>query len=178
MVNAMKNLYAINHLIVSELQTRDLWDDGVFGGLHVLPILHELLSSESNSTFVSAFGRQEMCRLGAILYLAAIRQRFRINLVRGVYISRLKTLIATADELGIDQHGPLFLWCLLIAGASTKISEEREWFIAKLVEIITRMGLCSWERVLTVLKEVLWIDRLLEVELHRLWESVYFHLNG
>jgi len=84
-----------------------------------------------------------------------------------VYISRLKTLIATADELAIDQNGPLFLWCLLIARASTKISEERGWFIAKLVEIVTTMGLCSWE-------EVLWIDGLFKVELHRLWESVYF----
>jgi len=91
-----------------------------------------------------------------------------------VYISRLKTLIATADELAIDQNGPLFLWCLLIARASTKISEERGWFIAKLVEIVTTMGLCSWEGVLTVLKEVLWIDGLFKVELHRLWESVYF----
>ncbi|KAH6699745.1 hypothetical protein BKA61DRAFT_582917 [Leptodontidium sp. MPI-SDFR-AT-0119] len=97
-------------VVFCELVARDLWDDGVFAGLYVVPLVNKLLSirhdiSESNTTLA----RQEACRLGTLLYPAGIRQRFGVNLLAEIYIPELKEAIPFQVGLNFGQDDPVML---------------------------------------------------------------------
>jgi hypothetical protein len=103
--------------MANELTLRDLWDDGVFAGLHVVPILSKRLSirpevAERNPDFA----RQEACRIGAVLYLAGVRRRFGVNLATNVYTPKPKDSIFAQGGESLDEFDPILLWMLMIGG--------------------------------------------------------------
>jgi hypothetical protein len=165
MVSAIKDLLALNKFIVSELAIRDLWDDGVFAGLQVVPLLSKLLSiRHETSRHNPAFSRQESCRISATLYLAGIWRRFGVNLATGIYISKLKDAIITQDNSNLDKSDPILLWILLIDGVQSLIHAEHKWFVSATAELIVRRQFNRWEELVDTLGGVLWIEGILDVE--------------
>lgn len=184
MAHAVNELHVLNRFIVSELTVRNLWDDGVFAGLNVVPVLSKLLSiryetAECDPPFV----RQEACRIGAILYLAGIRRRFGVNLAKNVYISKLKDSIIAQDDSNLEKTDPILLWVLMIGGVQSFMHEEHKWFVSATANLVVHKRYRMWGELMAVVCEILWIDGILEAECNEfrgevsaeLWSS-YKHI--
>jgi len=155
----------LNQLILSELAVRDLWDDGVFAGLHVVPLLSKLLSIRYEAgRHNQAFSRLESCRIGAILYLAGIRRRFGVNLATGIYISKLKDAIVAQEHSNLEEIDPILLWVLLIGGVQSLVHTEHKWFVSATADLIVRWQFRIWEELMDIVRGVLWIEGIVDAE--------------
>jgi hypothetical protein len=162
------NYLFLNRFMVSELTFRDFWDDGVFAGLNVVPVLSKLLSIRYETVKCNpAFARQEACRIGAILYLAGIRCRFGVNLATNVYIPKLKDSIIAQDDSNLEKADPILLWVLMIGGVQSFMHEEHKWFVSATANLLVHNRYSMWEEVTAVLYGVLWIDGILETECNK-----------
>jgi hypothetical protein len=168
MAHAVNELLALNRLMASELAARNLWGDGVFAGLNVVPVLSKLLSLRYDTVAGvesdPAFARQETCRIGAILYLASIRRRFGVNLSAGIYFQRLKDSVTAQDGSGMEITDPVLLWALVIGGVQSLTHEEHKWFVSATASIVARERYSTWEELMAIVREVLWIEGILRTE--------------
>ena len=171
--SAVNELLVLNQFMVSELAARDLWDDGVFAGLHVVPLLSKFLSIQyETGRCDSAFARQESCRVGALLYLSGIRRRFGVNLAAGVYIPKLKNAIIAQDGFSLGPADPVLLWVTFIGGVLSLIDAEHKWFVSATAHLILGRQWSIWDELMHIVREVLWIDDILEVECHEFHREV------
>ena len=184
MTSTVLDLLILNQFMVSELAIRDLWDDGVFAGLHVMPLISKLLSFRHDThEYILTFARQESCRIGALLYLSGVRCRYGVSLSTAVYIPKLKDVIITQDNSSFDPTDPVLLWVVFIGGVKSLVHAEHNWFVSTAAQIIVRQQWTLWDELMAVIREVLWIEGVLEVECHEfrrevsaeLWSS-YGHL--
>lgn len=150
---------SLSQFIIKEVSVRALWDDGVFAGLYVVPVISKFLSIPHNITDQDlAFLRQETCRLGAILYLAGIRQGFGIELHLEIYVSKLKLILAIPNQ---DHDVLLSLWLLVLGGLQSFLSEHHGWFVSATADLIMRLHYSFWDEVIAALNQVIWIEGLL-----------------
>ena len=165
MISAVNELLGLNQFIASELAVRDLWDDGVFAGLHVVPLLSKLLSIRYETLgSTPPFARQEACRIGALLYLAGIRHRFGVGLKAGVYIPKLKDVIIAQDGSNLETTDPILLWVLFLGGVQSLRHAEHKWYISAIADLIVRRQWSMWEQLMAIVHQVLWVEGILEVE--------------
>lgn len=168
MNSATNELLALVQFIISERAVRYLWDDGVFAGLHVVPLLSKFLSirhniSESNPTFAS----EESRRIGALLYLAGIRQRFGVNLAKDIYIPKLKHAIMVQNNSNLEKIKPVMVWLLVIGGVQSLMHDDHNWFVSATVQLILQLQYNNWEELMTTVREVSWVEGILEVECNK-----------
>jgi hypothetical protein len=184
MAIAVNELLALNQFIVSELAVRDLWDDGVFAGLHVVPLMSQLLSIRYDTSGSDpTFERQESCRIGALLYLAGIRGRFGVNLTTGVYIPKLKDAIIAQGSSSLEITDPILLWVLFIGCVQSIRHAEHRWFVSATADLIMGLQWSMWEDLMASVRGVLWIEGILQIQCDEfrrevsaeLWSS-YEHL--
>jgi hypothetical protein len=168
MAHAVNELLVLNRFMVSELTVRDFWDDSVFAGLHVVPVLSKLLSIRYEAVECDpALAKQEACRIGAILYLAGIRRRFGWNLATNIYIPKLKDSIIAQDDSDLEKTDSTLLWVLMIGGVQSFMHEEHKWFVSAAANLVVHSRYSMWEELMAVLCEVLWIDGILEAECNK-----------
>jgi hypothetical protein len=168
MTHAVNELLVLNRFMVSELIVRDFWDDSIFAGLHIVPVLSKLLSIRYEAVECDpAFAKQEACRVGAILYLAGIRRRFGWNLATNIYIPKLKDSIIAQDDSNLEKTDPILLWVLMIGGVQSFLHEEHKWFVSATANLLVHNRYRMWEEVMPVLYGVLWIDGILETECNK-----------
>ena len=173
MVHAVNELLVLNRFMVSELTVRDFWDDGVFAGLNVVPVLSKLLLIRYETVECDpAFARQEACRIGAILYLAGIRCRFGVNLATNIYIPKLKDSIIAQDDSNLEKTDPILLWVLMIGGFQSFMHEEHKWFVSAIAKLVVQKRYSMWEELMAVVCGVLWIDGILESECNEFQSEV------
>jgi hypothetical protein len=165
---AMKHLYRFNQLLLNEALARDVWSDGVFAELNLMPVLHKLLSirfehAEQDPILI----KQEAYRVGAINYLAIIRDKFAVNLSSHVPLQKLKDTVGFLGSANVDYDLPVLLWLLALGGTQSIKKGERlvhDWFVTKLAELIAFMGCGSWEQIMYHVRGVLWIEGLAQDE--------------
>lgn len=165
MAHAINELLVLNRFMVSELTVRDFWDDGVFAGLNVVPVLSKLLSIRYETVERDpAFAKQEACRIGAIFYLAGVRRRFGVDLAKNVYIPKLKDSIIAQDNSNLKKTDPILLWVLMIGGVQSFKHEEHKWFVSATANLVIHRRYSTWEELMAVVYGVLWIDGILQAE--------------
>lgn len=168
LASAMKHLYKFNQLLIHEASARDVWTDGVFAELNLMPVLHKLLSIRfALADEDPAVIKQEAYRIGAINYLAIIRDKFAVNLSALVPLRKLKDSVGFLESAIVDYDLPVLLWFLVVGGTQSIRKGERhrdhqvhEWFVTKLAELIAFIGCASWEQIMYQAKGVLWIEGL------------------
>ncbi|TAQ84493.1 hypothetical protein B7494_g7186 [Chlorociboria aeruginascens] len=101
---------------------------------------------------------QETCCIAALVYVQTIIHfhlclqvgRFPTSAVtngavtNGAMIHKLKSCLETAD-MKIAQARPLSLWVLFLGGVAAAGSKDRTWFVARLVKMVMKLGISSWE---------------------------------
>ena len=168
----MEELCRFNQLLICEASRRNVWTDGVFAELNLMPVLHKLLSTQPElASEDPEVRKQEACRLGAINYLALIRDKFAVNLSAVVPLRKLKHSVEHLENANDHADLSLLLWLLVIGGTQSIRKGERhrdhqvhEWFIGKLAELVTLAEYVSWTQVMYHVEEVLWIEGLAQRE--------------
>ncbi len=155
------HLYGLNQLIIREAGARDIWSDGVFAWNYIVPVLYNMLSTNYQLPSPLAL------RAGAMLYIAAIRRRFRVRFLTHAQIRNLKnsmTLLLTEIEpVGYDPS--ILLWLLVLGSTLSSLKEDHEWFVSQTAQHIVIMGYSSWDEVMgKYIQKVLWIDELVVSE--------------
>jgi hypothetical protein len=172
LASAINDLLALVQYMVNELAFRDLWDDGVFAGLHVVPLLDKFLSFRHNNVEDdSAVAREECCRIAALIYLGSIRQRFGVQLTPDIFIPKLKQGIVCMDKSTPEEIKNLLLWLLLLGGAQSIHHEDHDFFVGAIAGAMMRLKCTSWDELMTAVHKVSWVDGILKAECDK------FHLD-
>lgn len=95
-----KGLLNFNQLLSDQIQATDLWSDGVYAGLNLMPVLHEFLSIQYDYSVGDAcLRKQGAYRAAAVIYLSTIRARFGVELSAHIHVRKLKSLLTSSNEL-------------------------------------------------------------------------------
>jgi hypothetical protein len=167
MRSAVNELLVLIQFMVGALAVRDLWDDGVFAGLHIVPLMGKFLSIRHDiSKSCPAIAREGSCRVGALLYLGGIRQRFGVNLTPDVYIPKLKRAVTSQDNSNPEMN-PLLLWLLVIGGVQSLVHEDHNWFVTETANLVMRMQYSTWGELMSTIRKVSWVDGILQAECNK-----------
>ena len=179
MVSAAKELFALTQYMISELAVRDLWDDGVFAGLHVVHLIYKFLSFRHNIDECSnTLAREESFRLGALIYLGSIRQKSGVQFTPDIFVLKLKQAIIASALADIN---PFLLWLLLLGGAQSLECDGHGWFIRTTICAINRVQCRSWDELIACARRVSWVDGILNIEcanFHREVATELFRVHG
>ncbi|RFU24393.1 hypothetical protein B7463_g11947, partial [Scytalidium lignicola] len=168
LVPIFEQISLLNEFILRELGTRDLWDDGVFCGLQIVPILHQLLSVRFDIEAPNpAIVRQEFLRICAIIYLAKLRQKFGVNLALDIYIAKLKRAVIDLYELVLGGADHLLLWGLIISGLQSFGYRDHAWFVSMAAVAILHAECESWNEVVNKIGQMMWVQQAFDLECDR-----------
>ena len=166
LIEIFQDISHLNTTIIVECESRPLWQDAMFPGMNVIPLIYRLLilprTDPSRERLASAQIIQEACRLAALLYLGEIRRCFGIaQIPSSLYVRKLYVLLVESQLLDWDPYNVVYLWVLLIGGICAGVlsdrAEERTWFVHMVVEAMQRWKLHSFEEVVTVAAKFLWL---------------------
>ena len=126
------------------------------------PTLYRLLSIrplENGSSW--EYVMEEVCRLGTLLFLAPIWRALGQTPVRTAMMSR-KLLLVLVENMGEwNELKPLLVWALYFAAIETQDLGERSQFVLMLGIVMNGMHLQEWEEVMEIVKDVLWVEKVL-----------------
>ncbi|KFY94298.1 hypothetical protein V498_03933 [Pseudogymnoascus sp. VKM F-4517 (FW-2822)] len=160
MISATYDLLALNQYMVNKAEAGDLWDNAIFAGLYIVPLLSKLLTIRHN-TLDATLAKQESCRIGALLYLSGIRRRFGIALTGDIHVQTLKRAISEDISCNTD---PILPWLLVIGGVQSVKLEDRKWFISEVANLLLRLQYSTWGELVAAVRGVLWVEGILETE--------------
>ena len=112
----------------------------------------------------------EVCRIAALIYSNIVI--FPLPPATGVHtnlVSRLKQLLTLAIPSCPVAHLHIILWAITLGGISTGSSSDRVWFLCRLAEVSTKLGLYQWSQIQECLSSLLWLDFVCEKEGMLLW---------
>lgn len=142
---------------------RELWDDGVFAGLRVVPFVARFLSFRHNEIEGNpALAREEACRTAALIYLGSIRERFGVPLTPEVFIPKLKQAIVVMDKSKPREIGNLLLWLLMLGGVRSHGHDDHSFFVGAIAGTIACLDYHAWDEVMTGVRRISWVDGILE----------------
>ncbi|XTI93540.1 hypothetical protein V2W45_1499523 [Cenococcum geophilum] len=169
------DLHRLTTLLTSYSTTPhgDIWQDELFVGLVANPITHALLSLPR---FVEAderaFALREACRVGAMMFVACLRQQF--DCYPDAVRPHKWTLQQLLQQSSGDDWGELYdlwIWLRVLEGLVVDEGEEMEEVAASLRNAMWKAAL-SWEEVMRTARAVLWIDRIFDVRAENLKRKV------
>lgn len=179
LISIIKSVYNINWLIKSSLATRNIWDDGLFAGYYIMPLLHKLLSIHSGPCEdVIGLCKEQACSIGVILYLASIRRYFGISLATNVYIPKLKETVAKWQLSYVVEADHPLLWVVMMGGIQSLHHEGHQWFVSTMAALISSYAYDSWHSVMETINKVLWIPGILDIECNKFHEEVSSAFSG
>lgn len=154
----------LQEMMHAEVLIRDIWKDPMFQGMHLVPIIAQLLalnslpsrSNECANTHLEAF------RLSAILYMSALRAQFGVDTFSSnhLYVTKLRALFAS-DRMDTVNDTNLRIWILAIAYTSSNNGEEVSFFRQALLHSLESLVIASYERVTEILKSIVWDEEFL-----------------
>ncbi|MAD87094.1 MAG: hypothetical protein CL912_29395 [Deltaproteobacteria bacterium] len=132
------------------------------------PILHRLLSLPRQDLSSSNASIAEMIRLGAILYLIAVRQSFGIYPIRvKIQIRKLSVLLISFEDSETkdrtwDKHGLgwMELWVNTLGGVLNDEIDEAPFFAKHLHDAMHRMAVMTYGDLEDRLREFAWINEI------------------
>jgi hypothetical protein len=161
MISAIHDLLALNQYMANKAEAGELWDNAVFAGLYIVPLLSELLTIQYNASGAT-LAHEGSCRIGALLYLSGIRRRFGITLTSDIHVQNLK--LAISEDISSNTN-PILSWLLVIGGAQSVQLEDREWFVSATANLLLRLQYNTWDELMASVRGVLWVEGILEAEL-------------
>ena len=149
-----------------EINQRDLWNDTMFRGLYIFPIIGDLLAIRVDVDGDDGSGvHLEAFRLGAILYVNNLRAKFGVDTLPGdpLYAGKLQELLSTSTFVN-ETPSTLLVWVLSVAATSQYIPDQRDWFIELFTEISIRENIGSYGELMAILTQLVWDESLLDIQ--------------
>jgi hypothetical protein len=162
MLDVLTELSFLTVALTVESPLRVSWDADNFPGFGFYPTLHKLLSIQIASTQdCSGDPLQEMCRLGAILFLAEVRRKFGISpVVTNVQSSKLHTLLDNNEILWAKELDPIRDWTVLIAGCAADKEADRSWAVQTLIQSSVALDYRTRDGLRDMASRMWWIDEV------------------
>jgi hypothetical protein len=162
MLDIFTELSFLTVALTAESPLRVSWDADNFPGFGFYPTLHKLLSIQLAST-QDSFGSavQEMCRLGAILFLAEVRRKFGISpVVTSVQSSKLHTLLDNNEMLWATELDTIRDWTILMAGCAADTEADRTRAVQSLIQSSIVLDYRSVDGLRNMASKMWWIDEV------------------
>jgi hypothetical protein len=141
---------------------QNIWEDPDFAGFRIYPTLYKLLTIQAGpeeDEFRNLV--QEICRLGAILFLSEIRRKFGVSpVVTKIQITKLRRLFETNHIIWDKSLEPIRIWVLVMAGCAGSMEAEGTWVAERLVQSRTFMTCAHWGDIIAVVSSMWWIDEV------------------
>ena len=147
LMKVFEDLHTLTTILIGS--TKGLvWRDLTFVGVKVNPVIQKLLLlSQASDEQLPGATIREICRLGALLYLARIRVKFNCEpLLIRYRLDKLKETLSrwSADWTSVKE---VLLWVLVIGGISSLEEADRRWFTNFIAQVMIELGLSSWDDV-------------------------------
>lgn len=85
----------------------------------------------------------------------------------------IKALVKEAIESKLSEHKDDFkFWLLILGGISVPATDGREWFVEKLQEQASLLGIMTWEQVKGSLARFPWMNAIHDEPSRKLWNQV------
>lgn len=165
-ISAIHDLLVLNQYMVNKAVAGDLWNNAVFAGLYIVPLLSKLLTIR-HTAFGATLAKEESCRIGALLYLSGIRRRFGMALTTDIHVQNLK--YALSEDINTDLILP---WLLVVGGTQAVDLEVREWFVSTTANLLLRLQCNSLNELMAAVRDVLWVEGILEAECRQFYVDV------
>jgi hypothetical protein len=139
-----------------EMQRRHLWDDAVFAGRHLGPLIADLLNASTLYKDGNISATQEMFRLAAVLYVNDIRGKFGMDQISAgpLYARKLMTLTSQSADTFHDQT---IIWVLAVAYSSQCIAQDqRNCFTEPFLQSLQGNHVTNIDVLLGLLDRVVW----------------------
>jgi hypothetical protein len=150
---------------------RDMW----FMSLKFMPIFQQLLSLPRDDLdqlhLEPGVVIREATRLTCIILLGIMNKKFHID-PDGIAIHKnrvMKLLSNTSTDW--FPFMKLRLWILVITGLVEE-GRERAWHVGEISKAMKQLDLNTWNEALLTVKEIIWVDELLDDEAHKLESEV------
>ena len=168
-------IHNLQEKISEALIERDVWQDPIFPGLHISPLLRALLSLQIQANESASKQRTtERFRLAAILYVSSLRARFGMDTAFQApgYAEKLLTVPSSLeddDDLPTSALQDLLLWCSAIAATSRCLSADlRIRFVPAVVARALATSMDDNDGLTQTLRRLVWSEHHLDVETSRL----------
>lgn len=100
-------------------------------------------------------GAPECLRLASLIYSLLVT--FPLPYIMGTFQRLVTGLRLALGQWDGDDNA--LIWALMMGGiGAIGIDEERQWFVERLQELISKAQLRSWDELRTILKNVLWYE--------------------
>jgi hypothetical protein len=162
MLDVFGELSVLVIALTMESPLRIRWDDDNFPGFGFYPTLYKLLATQTTVN-ESEFGDavQEMCRLGAIIFLAEVRRRFGIApIVANVQFTKLVKLLDSNEMLWVKELDHIRVWVIIMSGCAVDNEADRMWAVKSLLRSRVSLGHQDWDIIMNIVSEMWWIDEV------------------
>jgi len=143
---------------------RDVWNDPIFQGMHIIPVLGQILALRP----INSEGTESTCksleafRLAAILYISALRARFGVDTTSWefLYAGKLRDILSSewSDQ---NTSSSTIIWILALSYASQCKIEEKGFFWEALMGHTTTSNIVCYADLENKLKTIVWDADLL-----------------
>jgi hypothetical protein len=153
---------------------RDLWKDTIFPGLHISPILGDLLSAhfeQADETDIANVMFPAF-RFAAILYVSGLRSKFGIDSLSAIpiYAGKLRNSLEIISSREIQPN--LLLWILCVGYTSPCLPEQNEWFQSRIQEILFNLDITNLANLKDLLYQFVWDEELISPQ-SQLLEGIF-----
>jgi hypothetical protein len=161
------DLRGVLDIMLNESTQRHIWSDPIFPGLHIAPILGDLLVARPhvNEGADIATTSLEAFRLAAILYIYSLRSKFGIDAlsIASRYAAKLRNLLSSSlfDQ---EPTQTLLIWILAVGCTSDCPSEQRVWFGEKLEIVLVSRGITRYHDLIAIISQLVWYEDFLMSE--------------
>ncbi|KAF2672871.1 hypothetical protein BT63DRAFT_138760 [Microthyrium microscopicum] len=179
LVDIRDNLFSLASLARhanSSATSNNLSQDGTFICIRLHSVAHGFLCMSRDIQPAVAYSNypgsaiREALRLTSILFIAMIKKHHGV-VPSGVpecklRLSQFLTQVAVDWSSFMDLH----LWVLMIGALAEK--NGRLWYVSEISATMREMGLIKWDDLLDVVKDIIWINEILDEDAEMLREEV------
>ncbi|PMD39371.1 hypothetical protein L207DRAFT_512459 [Hyaloscypha variabilis F] len=161
MLDVFSELSLLTMALRAETPQRIRWDDDNFPGFGFYPTLHKLLTMQVNPAEDDLkHGVQEMCRLGALFFLAEVRRKFGIApVITGVQSEKLHRLFEYNGRLWDEELAHMRIWTFVMAACAADTPVDRLWAVKSLIGSESSIP-GAWDKPIGVVANMWWIDEV------------------
>jgi len=161
MLDVFRELSLLTIALRAETPERIRWDDDNFPGFGFYPTLHKLLTMQVNPAEDDLkHGVQEMCRLGALFFLAEVRRKFGIApVITGVQSEKLHRLFEYNGRLWDEELAHMRIWTFVMAACAADTPVDRLWAVKSLIGSESSIP-GAWDKPIGVVANMWWIDEV------------------
>lgn len=161
MLEIFTQLSYLTVALTGQSPLRIQWDNDNFPGFGFYTTLHKLLTTQLTNEDKFGDAVQEMCRLGAIFFLAEVRRKFGIApVLTDVQSTKLHNLLDVHKTLWVKELDHMRLWTIMMAGCCAETEAGRTWAANALLRSKMSLMYPEWDELMDIASNMWWIDEI------------------